>query len=93
MRKTIINMIKATIFEKNINNNFQFELLFAMTYVNNNQPTKVLQNLNFIKFLFKTIINFYIFKYQVLLSIYFYIKINNHPNLTIHLKDLKKNLN
>lgn len=42
MRKTIINMIKITIFEKNINNNFQFELVFAMTYVNNNQPTKVL---------------------------------------------------
>lgn len=35
-------MTRATIFEKNIDNNFWPELVFAMTYVKNSWPTKAL---------------------------------------------------
>ena len=47
MTRTIINIIRATILDKNINNELWSELVLAMTYVNNSRPRKVLsQKLN-----------------------------------------------
>lgn len=40
----IIDITKATIFEKNINNNLWLEFILIIIYVKNNQPTRALQN-------------------------------------------------
>lgn len=39
-------MTRATILEKNFNNDFWPELVLAMTYIKNNWPTKAIQNLS-----------------------------------------------
>lgn len=39
-------MTKATILEGNINDKLWLELILTMTYVKNNRPTKVFQNLS-----------------------------------------------
>lgn len=42
-------MIRVTIFEKDINNNFWLKLIFIIIYVKNNLLIKILQNFNFYK--------------------------------------------
>ncbi len=44
--KTIMDITRATIFEGNIDDDLWPELVLAMTYVKNSQPTKALQNLS-----------------------------------------------
>lgn len=44
MKRTIMDMTRAIIFEKYIDNNLWPKLVLAMTYVKNSWPTKVLQN-------------------------------------------------
>lgn len=39
-------MTRVTILERNINNNLWPELVFTITYVKNNWPTKAVQNLS-----------------------------------------------
>ena len=46
MGRIIIDMTKATILEGNINDKLWLELILTMTYVKNNRPTKVFQNLS-----------------------------------------------
>ena len=43
-RKTIIDMTRAIIFEENIDDDLWPKLVFAMTHVKNNRPTRALQN-------------------------------------------------
>lgn len=45
-RKTIMDMTRATILERNINNDLWPKLIFAMTYVKNNGLTRAVQNLS-----------------------------------------------
>ena len=44
MRKTIIDMTRATILERNIEDELWPELVLTMTYIKNNRPTRTLQN-------------------------------------------------
>lgn len=44
-----MDMTKAIILEENINDNLWPKLALIMTYVKNNRPIKVLQNLSFYK--------------------------------------------
>lgn len=46
MGRTIINITRAIILEDNINNEMWLEFVLPMTYIKNNQSTKVLQNLS-----------------------------------------------
>lgn len=48
-RKTIIDMTRATILERNINNDLWPELVLAITYMKNNWSTRALQNLSLYK--------------------------------------------
>ena len=57
MGRTIIDMTKATILKNNINYKICPKLILAITYVRNNQPTKVLQNLSFHKILLSEPLN------------------------------------
>ena len=44
--RTIIDMTKATILEKNIDDDLWPELILAIMYVKNNWPTRAIQNLS-----------------------------------------------
>ena len=41
-----MDMMRATIFEENINDKLSPELVLAITYIKNNRPTRALQNLS-----------------------------------------------
>lgn len=63
MRRTIIDMIRVTILESNIDNKLWLEHVFAMTYIKNNQPTRALQNLTPMKNFSKSLPTYLIYKY------------------------------
>lgn len=44
--KTIMDMTRATILKGNIDNDLWLELVLAMTYMKNNRPIKIVQNLS-----------------------------------------------
>ena len=46
IRRMMIDMTRATILERSINNDFYLKLVLTITYIKNSYPTKVLQKLN-----------------------------------------------
>ena len=44
--RTIIDMTRATILKRNIDDDLWPKLILAMTYVKNNRPTRAVQNLS-----------------------------------------------
>ena len=46
MGRTIINITRATILEGNIDDDLWPELVLAMTYIKNSQPTRALENIS-----------------------------------------------